>query len=204
MWALHRLDIKNRPAARGAPRRPRTRRGPRGDRPEPPRTSVTLRAPNRMRRGRVVTRMRWIQGRATVTYLYGMSRSSDAVDAHSRHNPQGRASFAASRRCSGSTGRQARRQRLQIPMKRDLETSPSRLGLRQNTLRRGASHSVSGSYLPRPVAVWAGVHCGNRPTMASALLDCPHRAHKSLRKEHRTCQICAATSCSRRWSSLWV
>ncbi len=95
-------------------------------------SGVCPRAPNRMRRPRVVTRMRWIQGRATLTYLYGMSRSSDAIDAHSRHNPQGRASFAASRHCSGSTGRGA-------------PSSPSRLGLRQNTLRRGASHSVRGS-----------------------------------------------------------
>ena len=57
-------------------------------------------------------------------YLNGMSRNSDAVDAHSRHNPEGRASFTAPLRWSGSTARQG-------------PSSPSRLGLRQNTLRRG-------------------------------------------------------------------
>ncbi len=114
---------------------------------------TTLRAPNRMRRGRVVTRMRWIQGRATVIYLYGMSRSYDAVDAHSRHNPQGRASFAASRRGPRRTARRRGAPALLVLDGAPSPASPSRLGLRQNTLRRGASHSVSGS---------KSQHCGQR------------------------------------------
>ena len=79
-----------------------------------------------------------------MAYLSGMSRSCDAVDAHWRRNPKGRASFPASLRCSGSTDRQG-------------PSSPSRLGVRENTLRRGYVSLVLGALsLLRGIAVLAG------------------------------------------------
>ena len=109
-----------------------------GNTPKTPgKLSLTLEPIRVITRSRVGTRMGRMQGTTTTPYLLGMARSCDAAEADSRPNPKGRASFPACRRYSDSTTREGSRLQTRSIGFGDLSSSPSRLGLRQNPLRRG-------------------------------------------------------------------